>query len=134
MTVSSLLHDYRDWPYLAQAFKLERRVTDGLGRPTHEVRDGITSLPARIAAADRLLRVARAAWGIENGLHDCRDVTLQEDASQLRRGRAPQVLAALNKTVVSRVARQGGANLAKAQREVAYWFDRACAQRAVQHQ
>ncbi len=134
MTVSSLLHDYSDWPYLAQVFKLERRVTDRLGRQTHEVRYGITSLPAHIAAADRLLSVARAAWGIENGLHYRRDVTLQEDASQVRRGRAPQVLAALNNTVVSLVAQHGWDNLAKAQREFAYWLDRTFAQRAMQQQ
>jgi predicted transposase YbfD/YdcC len=132
ITVSSLLQDYSDWPYLVQAFKLDRWVTDGVGRQTHEARYGITSLPAQVAAADRLLAVARTAWGIENGLHYRRDVTLQEDASQLRRGRAPQVLAALNNTVVSLVAQHGQANLAKAQREFAYWFDRACAQRARQ--
>lgn len=132
MAVSSMLQDYSDWPYLAQVFKLERSVTDRLGRQTHEVRYGITSLPAHITDAEQLLAVARAAWGIENGLHYRRDVTLQEDATHLRRGCAPQVLAALNNTVVSLAAQHGWNNLAKAQREFAYWWDRAFAQRVAQ--
>ncbi len=132
--VSSLLQDDSDWPYLAQVFKLERWVTDGIGRQSYEIRYGITRLPAHVADAPRLLAVARAAWGIENGLPYRRDVTLQEDASHLRRGRAPQVLAALNNTVVSLVAHHGWDNLAKAQREFAYGWDRACAQRAAQRE
>ncbi len=132
--VSSLLQDYSEWPYLAHVFKLERWVTDGLGHQTHEVRYGITSLPAPSATAHRLLAIARLAWGIENGLHYRRDVTLQEDASQLRRGWAPQVLAALNNTIVSLVAQHGWSNLAKAQREFAYGWDRAFAQRVAQRE
>ncbi len=107
-------------------------MRDGLGRQTYEVRDGITSLPAPSADAHRLLASARAAWGIENGLHYRRDVTLQEDTSQLRRGWAPQVLATLNNTIVSLAAPHGWDNLAKAQREFAYWWDRAFAQRVAQ--
>ena len=40
--------------------------------------------------------VVRSHWGIENGLHHRRDVSLHEDASQVRMGQAPQVLAGLN--------------------------------------
>ena len=65
-------------------------MRDGLGRETHEVRYGVTSLPPQSADAKQRLAIARAAWGIENGLHYRRDVTLQEDASQLRRGYAPK--------------------------------------------
>lgn len=42
----------------------QRRV-----RTLHELRDGITSLPPAVAAAPRLLHLARAEWGRENGLH-----------------------------------------------------------------
>ncbi len=89
----------------------------------------MSSLPAVVADAERLLAIARAAWGIENGLHYRRDVTLQEDATQLRRGWAAHVLASLNNTVVSLAAQHGWHNLPKAQREFAYWWDRAFAQR-----
>lgn len=127
ITVSSLLQDYTPWPYLEQVFKLERTVTDRLGRVHQEVRYGVTSLPAQVADATRLLQIVRAEWGIENGLHYRRDVSLQEDASQMRRGHAPQVLATLNTTVVSLAGYQGTTNLAKLQREFQYRFDRALA-------
>jgi len=127
ITVSSMLKDYSPWPYLEQVFKLERIVSDRLGRTRQEVRYGVTSLPVQVADAERLLVLARAEWGIENGLHYRRDVSLQEDASQMRRGTAPQVVAALNNAVVSLAAHQGRTTLAKLQREFQYRFDRALA-------
>jgi predicted transposase YbfD/YdcC len=120
LTASSLLAGYSDWPYLVQAVKIERTRMTALKR-TQEVGFGITSLPAPQADARRLLRIGRAHWGIENGLHYRRDVTLHEDASQVRRGQAPQVLAALNNLVCSLVLRGGVRNLAE--------FQRSCARR-----
>lgn len=130
ITVSSLLEDYSDWPYLAQVFKLERRVWEG-AQCTCEVRYGVTSLPRTVASAKRLLTIARAAWGIENGLHYRRDVTLDEDAGQTRRGAAPQVIAALNNVVIGLVQLAGEPNVAAAQRRFAYHFDQMLARSAV---
>lgn len=132
ITVSSMLNDYTRWPYLEQVFKLERIVTNRRGETTREVRYGVTSLPAQVATAGRLLTVARAEWGIENGLHYRRDVSLQEDHSRMRRGRAPQIVAALNNAVVGIVAQHGAPNLAKVQREFQYRIDRVLARRAFQ--
>jgi predicted transposase YbfD/YdcC len=123
MTVSSWLQEYSDWPYLAQVFKLERTIWK-LGKPIRDVRYGVTSLPATVADAEHVLRIARAEWGIENGLHYRRDVSLAEDASRLRRGHGPQVLAALNNAVIGLVLTSGERNLAAAQRTFAYRFDR----------
>jgi hypothetical protein len=107
-------------------FRLERTV-DERGKRTVEVRYGISSLPPTTATAERLLEVARAEWGIENGLQYRRDVTLQEDACQMRRGCGPQVLAALNTTVIGIVQQAGERNLAAAQRAFDFAFDRALA-------
>ncbi len=124
LTASSMLNTYCDWPYLAQVFRLERMVWQA-GQPVlHEVRYGITSAPRQVASAERLLVITRAEWGIENGLHYRRDVTLQEDACQLRRGGGPQVMAALNNVVVSLLGQHGERNLAAVQRRFAYHFDR----------
>jgi predicted transposase YbfD/YdcC len=127
LTASALLAGYTDWPSLAQVFKLERTVWQQGRQVLHEVRYGMTSLPRAVADADRLLVIARAEWGIENGLHYRRDVTLQEDGSQLRRGDGPQVLAALNNAVISLVGQHGERNLAAVQRHFAYQFDRCLA-------
>ena len=104
-------------------------MTDGLSRTSYEVRSGVTSLPATVADAARLLVVARSEWGIEKGLHYCRDVSLQEDAGQLRRGTGSQVMAALNNTVIGLLHRHGKRNLPARQRCFAYAFDRRLAQR-----
>ena len=130
ITVSELLVGYSDWPYLAQVFKLERTAWQG-ERTLHEVRYGITSLPRAVADAERLLVVARTEWGIENGLHDRRDVSLHEDASQLRRGGGPQVMAALNNAVISLLGQQDEQNLAAVQRRFDYHFDRLLARLAL---
>jgi predicted transposase YbfD/YdcC len=129
ITVSRMLCEYVDWPYLDQVFRLERTVTDQ-GKRTREIRYGITSLPPEVADAERLLHIARAEWGIENGLHYRRDVTLQEDACQLRRGQGPQVLAALNNATIGIVLQHGEPNLAAAQRAFDYAFDRMLARLA----
>ena len=122
LTASSMLADYQDWPYLAQAVKVERTRTTKL-KTTHEVAYGITSLPAPDADAARLLALGRGHWQIENGLHYRRDVTLQEDGSQVRRGQAPQVLAALNNLVCGLCGRAGISNLAELQRICARRLD-----------
>jgi predicted transposase YbfD/YdcC len=123
ITVSRMLRGYVDWPYLDHAFRLERVVTEA-GKRTVEVRYGITSLPPEVADAARVMTIARAEWGIENGLHYRRDVSLAEDACQLRRGHGPQVLAALNNAVIGMVLTTGQRNLAAAQRAFSYAVDR----------
>jgi predicted transposase YbfD/YdcC len=127
IVVSSLLADYSDWPGLAQVFKLERQRTNVLGETQTQVHYGITSLPAHLADPKRLLELARGHWGIENGLHYRRDVTLHEDLAQLRMGHAPEMLAVLNNIVLGLFAKQGETNVAHARREFAYHFDRALA-------
>lgn len=97
------------------------------GRSQHEIRYGLTSLPAAVASPNRLLALVRGQWQIENGLHYRRDMTLREDHSQLRMGHAPHVLAILNNIVVGLVAHQGKTNLAEARREFAYHLERALA-------
>lgn len=70
------------------------------GKTTVEVVHGISSLSPQRADAQRLLALTRGHWGIENGLHYRRDVTMAEDASRVRKGVAPQVMAALRNSVL----------------------------------
>jgi hypothetical protein len=91
------------WPGLAQGFELRRERTIK-GKTTVEVVYGITSLRPEEANAARLLQLLRDHWQIENCLHYVRDVTLREDACRVRKGTAPQVLAALRNAVVHLLA------------------------------
>jgi predicted transposase YbfD/YdcC len=127
ITVSSLLAGYSTFPYVAQVYQVESWAQLTAGRSQHEIRYGLSSLPAAVASPDRLLELVPGQWQIENGLHYRRDRTLREDHSQGRRGHAPHVLAILNNSVVGLVARQGKTNLAEARREFAYHRERALA-------
>ncbi|MCY4569827.1 MAG: transposase, partial [Candidatus Poribacteria bacterium] len=65
------------------------------------VQYGITSLtPERASAAD-LLKLRREHWTIENKLHWIRDAVFREDASCVRTGVIPQVMAAMRNTALS---------------------------------
>jgi len=114
---STELNDYLDWPYLAQVFRLERDVwhTQSQGW-THQVVYGLTSLSPGKASAKKLLALNRQYWGIENGLHYRRDVTLREDATRLTVGNSGHNMAVLNNLVVSLPFLAGYENLAKARR------------------
>jgi predicted transposase YbfD/YdcC len=77
---------------------------------------GITSLSVEEADATRLLELTRGHWAIENGLHYRRDVTLGEDGSRVRKGSAPQVMAALRNSIIHMLADTVAESLAAALR------------------
>ncbi len=123
LTASSMLAGYADWPYLAQAFEVVRISWQG-NDVSREERYGITSAPLTALSARELLGVVRGHWRIETSLHRRRDVTLGEDASQVRMGQAPHILASLNNAVCGLAAKGGMSNLAALQRSLAAAFDR----------
>ena len=100
--VSTELNDFLacDWYQVGQVFCLRRRVEYPL-KCTQEYVYGITSLSPKQASPSRLLELIRDHWSIENRLHYRRDVTLAEDACQVRKGSAPHALAALNSFVLA---------------------------------
>jgi predicted transposase YbfD/YdcC len=118
ITVSSLMNDYLDWPYLGQVFKLERRfITLATGEVETEVQYGLTSLTRQKANPEKLLAIVRSEWGIENGLHYRRDVTFQEDQTRMTDKRMGRAMAIINNLVVSLINSQGFTNHAQARRE-----------------
>lgn len=116
--VSSALTGYLDWPGARQVLRVERRCLRK-GQRTRKVRYAITSLGQEVDAAT-LLGYIRGHWSIENRLHWVRDVTMGEDASQVRSGAAPQILAALRSTVIALARNAGWTNIAEALRHYAW--------------
>jgi predicted transposase YbfD/YdcC len=117
LTACSLLRDSSDWPYLQQVFKIERcSVCLRTGDTQTETAYGVTSLTAKQASPARLLQLNRGHWGIENGLHYRRDVTLQEDAGRTTTTAFGHAMAALNNLVIGLTIGRGWRNLAKARR------------------
>ncbi len=70
----------------------------------------ITNLRVQEAGAKEVLAWLRGHWQIENNLHRVRDVQMNEDASRIRKGHAPQLLAALSNAVVGLWKRAGYAS------------------------
>jgi predicted transposase YbfD/YdcC len=111
---STALEGYLDWPGARPVCKIERRVEGG-DRSRREVAYALTSLGPRVGPP-RLLRLWRGHWGIENRLHYVRDVTLGEDASTVRTGAAPEILAALRNALLTLLRQSGFTNIAAALR------------------
>jgi predicted transposase YbfD/YdcC len=107
---STALQGYLEWPGAQQVCKIERRRQQA-GHVSTEVAYAITSLGPATPPA-QLLAIWRGHWAIENRLHYVRDVTLGEDASPVRTGAAPQVLAALRNVTITLLRRAGYTNIA----------------------
>ncbi|CAG1011042.1 hypothetical protein BURK2_04168 [Burkholderiales bacterium] len=117
LTACSLLTESSDWPGLHQVFKIERRnIQTVTGEIEIDVAYGVTSLTATAASPARLLRLNRNHWGIENGLHYRRDVTLHEDAGRTKTTAFGHVMATLNNLVIGLTIGRDWTNLAKARR------------------
>jgi hypothetical protein len=117
LRTTTVLTLHQKWPGLAQGFELTRQRTVK-GVTTEEVVYGITSLKPEEATAKRLLGLTRGHWGIENKLHYVRDVTLGEDGCRVRKGTAPQVLAAVRNVVIHLLAGVEAASCAAAIRRL----------------
>lgn len=104
-----------EWAGVAQVFRLHRKVKEG-DKEREETIYGLTNLPRKKASAKRLLQLQQAHWRIENRLHYRRDVTLGEDACQVRQAGAPEALAALNGGVLALMDWLGVTNVASQMR------------------
>ena len=117
LTVSAMLEAYLDWPGVRQVFQLERDVRTLADQPWRsELVYGLTSLTRAEASPLRLLQLTRAYWGIENGLHYRRDVTLHEDATRMKDKIAAQVWATLNNLLIGLLPRLPFDDLPQARR------------------
>jgi hypothetical protein len=105
------------FPHAAQVLQVTRKT-----RALHAPRRlktvtvyAVTSLPFEQASPARLAGLLRGHWVIE-ALHHIRDVTFAEDASQIRAGNAPRVLASLRNLAIGILRAHGDRNLAAALR------------------
>jgi predicted transposase YbfD/YdcC len=115
LSASTELVGYSDWPGLAQALCIERRVVDmRTGEARVAVAYAVTSLSPERATPLQLLTLWREHWRIENRLHYVRDVTYGEDRATVRAGRGPQALAALRNTAIGLLRLAGETNIAAA--------------------
>jgi predicted transposase YbfD/YdcC len=113
----------KPWPHLRQIVAVERhrlQVRRGQIIATEmELRYYVTSLAPAQADATALLALTRGHWGIENRLHHVRDVTFEEDRSQMRCGAVAHTFAACRNLAISLLRSAGAANIAAALRTYA---------------
>ncbi|HEY4852088.1 MAG TPA: ISAs1 family transposase [Streptosporangiaceae bacterium] len=93
------------FPHAAQAIQIVRRRRPLTGknntRWSTETVYAITSLTVIQARPGQLARFVRGHWGIEDRLHWVRDVTYDEDRSQVRTGNGPRVMASLRNLAIA---------------------------------
>jgi predicted transposase YbfD/YdcC len=108
------------FPHAAQAIQIvrRRRPLNGKNRTkwSTETVYAITSLAAIQARPADLARFVRGHWGIEDRLHWVRDVTYDEDRSQVRTGSGPRVMASLRNLAIAILRLAGHASIAAALR------------------
>jgi predicted transposase YbfD/YdcC len=107
-----------DFPHAAQALQIRRRRhrSHEPKRFTTETVYAITDLRVHQAKPEHLAAWIRGHWAIENKIHWVRDVTYDEDRSQIRTGNGPQVMAALRNAAISALRTAGITNIAAANR------------------
>ena len=121
---STELNGYINFPHVGQVFCIERITTDLDGnvvqgrKSTRELCFGLTSLSTTQATPQDLLQFNREHWHIENRLHHVRDMTWDEDRSQVRRGNRPHAMASLRNTAISLLRLAAATNIAAATREL----------------
>jgi predicted transposase YbfD/YdcC len=102
----------KEWTGAAQVYMIRKTVLEK-GNKTITIRYGMTNIPREKADAEQILKWRQNHWHIENRSHYRRDVTLGEDACQVRINRAPEVLAALNGAILALMDFFGIKNMAK---------------------
>jgi predicted transposase YbfD/YdcC len=112
LKATTALNEYLDWPGVAQVGQVESVVQKD-GKTSHEFRYFITSVPRKQADAGQLLKWSRGHWSIENRSHYVRDVTLGEDASRVRKGSGPEVMAAIRNAAIGFLRSTGATNIAE---------------------
>jgi hypothetical protein len=116
------LNDYVDFPHVGQVFCIRRTTTDLHGnvvkgrKSVTDVAYGLTSLSPQKASPAEVLAYNRDHWQIENRLHHVRDMTYDEDRSQVRKDRRPHAMATLRNVAISLLRLAGAENIAAATR------------------
>jgi predicted transposase YbfD/YdcC len=126
-------HITKRFPHAQQVALIERYVTrttrkrkkHGRGYTKVTVRSAIavfviTSLDAREAAPEHLAGYVRRHWNIENKIHYVRDVTYREDASRVRTGTRPRIMATLRNLAIGLIRQAGHTKIAAAIRKIKY--------------
>lgn len=125
---TSLLNDYLDFPFVGQAFVIERHTVEKTtGEVAIDTAYGLTSHSPETAAAARVLAFNRAHWTIENSCHYLLDWNWDEDRCTIRTGHGPENITRLRRFAIGLIKSKNCGSVAsvirKLQRNVRQVFD-----------
>jgi predicted transposase YbfD/YdcC len=113
------LNGYLNFPYVGQAFVVERHSTEKkTGISSCEIAYGVTSRPLQQADPQRVLKVNRGHWTIENSCHYILDWNYDEDRSRIRTGYGPENVTRLRRFAVGIIKSKGVRSVAQKMREL----------------
>ena len=113
------LNDYLDFPHVKQAFVIERHSTEKkTGIHSCEITYGITSRMPEQADPQRVLKVNRGHWTIENSCHYILDWNYDEDRSRIRTGYGPENITRLRRFAIGVIKSKGVNSVAQKMREL----------------
>lgn len=117
---STDLNDYVDFPFCGQVACIERHTEElKTGKKRSETVYLITSASPDKVSPKQLLELNRGHWTIENKSHYVRDVTFDEDRSQIRTKTGPRMMAILRNLAISLLRLADYTNIAEATRHMA---------------
>jgi predicted transposase YbfD/YdcC len=117
--VTQDLKDYLDFPFVEQAFKIERWITNKkTGKQTVETAYGITSRTEDEADAQKILKVVRGHWSIENSCHYILDWNYDEDRCRIRKGNGPEVISRIRRFAIGLIKSKNVRSVAQKMREL----------------
>lgn len=108
------------FPHARLAARIHRtRTKVGTAKTSTETVYAVTSLGWEEATPAQLAEVIRGHWAIENRIHYVRDLTYDEDRSQVRTGQAPRTMATLRNVAIGLIrASHGDASIAAVTRSL----------------
>jgi len=117
--VTTELNEYLDFPYVGQAFMVERiSHNKKSGKETRIAAYGITSKTPDLASAEQVLRDNRGHWSIENSCHYIIDWNYDEDRSRIEKGYGPENMTRLRRFAIGLIKSKGAANVSQKIRQL----------------
>jgi predicted transposase YbfD/YdcC len=116
--VTSTLNDYVTFPHVAQAYRIEREITDKKsGQTTLATAYGITSRTKEEANSQTVLHKVRGHWSVEVS-HYIIDWVFDEDRSTIRTGFGPENMTRLRRFAISLIKSKKTIGVSKKMRQL----------------
>ena len=116
--ITSQLAGYVTFPHVAQAYRIEREITDKKsGQTTWVTAYGITSRTEQEASPQTVLHKVRGHWSVEVS-HYIIDWVFDEDRSTIRTGFGPENMTRLRRFAIGLIKSKGCNGISKKMRQL----------------